>query len=167
MIILGIDPGLATTGYGIIKLEIKNQKLKIINFGCIKTSPNLPFAKRLEIISDELEKIIKKNKPDKVGMEKIFFAKNAKTAMQVGEARGVITLGIIRHQIPLVELTPLQVKQALTGYGQASKQQIQKMVKMILSLKDIPRPDDAADALAIAITASGTKDEFNSCPGLK
>lgn len=152
MVILGIDPGLATTGYGIIELKAKSLKLKVIDYGCVRTSAKLLFAERLEIIYKELENLIKKYKPDKIVIEKIFFAKNVKTAMQVGEARGVVTLAAIQNKIPIFEFTPLQIKQALTGYGQASKDQVQKMVKTILDLKEIPKPDDAADALAIAIT---------------
>lgn len=152
MIILGVDPGLATTGYGVIKLQATSDKLQVVNYGCIRTSAKLRFAERLEIIYNGLQKLVEKYHPDKIAIEKIFFAKNVKTAMQIGEARGVITLIAIQNKIPIVEFTPLQVKQALTGYGQATKEQIQKMVKMILGLKQIPKPDDAADALAIAIT---------------
>lgn len=157
MVILGIDPGLATTGYGIIKFEIRNSKFEIIDYGCIKTSATLSFARRLEIIYKELDNLIKRHKPNKIAIEKIFFAKNVKTAMQVGEARGVVTLVAIQNKIPIFEFTPLQIKQALTGYGQASKEQIQKMVRTILNLKEIPKPDDAADALAAAITCAETK----------
>lgn len=158
MVIFGIDPGLATTGYGIIKIKNRNAKIKIIDYGCVKTSAKLLLAERLEIIYKELEKLIKKYKPDKIVIEKIFFAKNVKTAMQVGEARGVVTLLAIQNRIPIFEFTPLQIKQALTGYGQASKEQIQKMVKIILGLKEIPKPDDVADALAIAITCNQHRD---------
>ena len=155
MIILGIDPGIATTGYGIIK-SMKN-KLTLINYGCIRTSSKLPFAKRLKKIYNEINKLIKRYKPDKIAVEELFFAKNVKTAMKVGEARGVAVLTAMLNGIKIDEYTPLQVKQALTGYGQASKIQIQKMVKNILRLEKIPRPDVAADALAIAITCSQSK----------
>ncbi len=168
MIILGIDPGLATTGYGIIKFKIpqsrtsslrgrQNSKFKILKYGCIKTSTKSSFAERLEAIYNELRKLIKKYKPDKIALERIFFAKNVKTAMQVGEARGVVTLVAIQNKVLITEFTPLQVKQCLTGYGRASKEQVQKMVKMFLSFKEMPKPDDAADALAVAITCWQTK----------
>jgi crossover junction endodeoxyribonuclease RuvC len=157
MVIIGIDPGLATTGYGIIKIENRKSKFEIIDYGCIRTAPKIPFAERLEIIYKELNNLIKKYKPDKIAIEKIFFARNVKTAMQIGEARGVVTLIAVQNKIPIFEFTPLQIKQALTSYGQASKEQIQKMVKIILNLKEIPKPDDAADALAIAITCSQNK----------
>lgn len=157
MVILGIDPGLATTGYGIINLQTANGRLQIVDYGCVRTSAKLFFADRLKIIYSEIEQLVKKYQPDKIAIEKIFFAKNVKTAMQVGEARGVITLAAVQNNLSILEFTPLQVKQALTGYGRASKEQIQKMVKAILNLREIPRPDDAADALAIAITGANTK----------
>ncbi|MFH1838146.1 MAG: crossover junction endodeoxyribonuclease RuvC [Candidatus Kuenenbacteria bacterium] len=159
MLILGIDPGLATTGYGIIN-ETK-QEMKLIVYGCINTVPSFSTIERLEKIHQELKKIIKKYKPDKIAVEELFFAKNAKTALKVGEARGVILLTIRQNKIPFFEFTPLQVKQAITSYGRASKQQIQKMIKIILNLKEIPSPDDAADALAIAITCAQTKEMNN------
>jgi crossover junction endodeoxyribonuclease RuvC len=160
MIILGIDPGFAITGYGLIKFDPKNQKIEVLDQGCIRTSLKSPFSERLMIIYEKIDELIKKNKPDKAAIEKIFFAKNMKTAMQVGEARGVITLVLAQHKLPILELTPLQVKQSLTGYGQATKQQMQKMVKMVLCLKEVPKPDDVADALAIAICASCYKENY-------
>jgi crossover junction endodeoxyribonuclease RuvC len=153
MKILGLDPGLATTGYGIIEFLPKNKKLEVINYGCIKTPANLTFPERIEIIYDQIEKLIKKYKPNRIAIEKIFFSKNVKTAFQVGECKGVIILSAIKHKIPIFEFTPLQVKQSLIGYGRASKNQIQKMVKKILNLTELPKPDDAADALAIALTS--------------
>jgi crossover junction endodeoxyribonuclease RuvC len=150
MTILGIDPGLATTGYGIIKSQ--KSKVKSQKFGCITTDSKLLTSERLEKIHKELKKIIKKYKPSKVAVEELFFAKNIKTAMKVGEARGVILLTAKEMKIPVFEFTPLQVKLAITGYGRASKIQMQKMVKVLLGLKEIPKPDDAADALAVAIT---------------
>jgi len=154
-IIIGIDPGFGITGYGIIKTD--GNAYKILEYGCIKTSAKMNFIDRLEVIHCELNQLIKKYKPTKAAVEQLFFAKNVKTAMQVGEARGVILLTIIQNRIPLIEFTPLQVKQALTGYGQASKEQVQKMVKLILGMKNAPRQDDAADALGIAITCANTK----------
>lgn len=130
----------------------------MIDFGCVKTSAKTVFAQRLEIIYDQLQQLVKKYQPDKIAIEKLFFAKNVKTAMQVGEARGVVTLVAIQNKIPIAEFTPLQVKQALTGYGQASKDQIQKMIKAVLGLKEAPKSDDSADALAIAITCSQTRE---------
>ncbi len=157
MIILGIDPGFAITGYAFLKIETPGNKITVLDCGCIKTSASQPLSERLFIIYEKITELIKKNKPDKMAMEKIFFARNIKTAMAVSEARGAISLMAGQYHLPLIELTPLQVKQALTGYGQATKQQIQKMVKIVLKLKEIPRPDDVADALAIALTASMTK----------
>jgi crossover junction endodeoxyribonuclease RuvC len=155
MIILGIDPGLATTGYGIIN-ENKKQKIELITYGHIITDSNILMIERLEKIHQEFKKIIKKYKPDRVAVEELFFAKNVKTALKVGEARGVILLTIRQARVPFFEFTPLQVKQAITSYGRASKNQVQKMIKAILNLKEIPKPDDAADALAIAITCAQT-----------
>jgi len=155
MIILGIDPGLARTGYALLKIE-RNKAEKII-YGCFLTSAQDILEKRLSIIYTELEKIIKKYKPDKIAVEQLFFAKNVKTALIVGQARGVICLAAAESKIPLFEYTPLQVKQALTGYGQATKKQVQLMLKAIFGLKKIPAPDDAADALAIAYCCHGTK----------
>jgi crossover junction endodeoxyribonuclease RuvC len=155
MVILGVDPGLAITGYGIIEPKVESggrTGFKILAYGIIKTPSHAPFAQRLKIIYDELGELIKKHRPKRVAIEKIYFAKNVKTAMQVGEARGVVTLLAAQNKIPISEFTPLEVKQTLTGYGQASKEQIQKMVKIIFNLKEIPRPNDAADALAVAVT---------------
>lgn len=161
MIILGIDPGLATTGFGIIQgpklSKPKNRqpqakKLTLVNLGCIITDPRCPTNERLEKIHKDLKKIIKKYNPSKIAIEKLFFAKNVKTAMKVGEARGVILLTAQEMRIPIFEFSPLQVKLAITGYGRASKNQMQKMIKILLELKEIPKSDDAVDALAIAIT---------------
>jgi len=160
MIILGIDPGLAITGYGLIKFETQNSKFEILKYGCIVTSAKIDFAQRLKIIYDELKRLVRKYQPQRVAIEKIYFAKNTKTAMQVGEARGVITLVAVQNKIPVFGYTPLQVKQCLTGYGQASKQQVQKMVKVILNLKEIPKPDDAADGLAVAIVCAQMEDKM-------
>ncbi len=151
MIIFGIDPGVADTGYGIIKTD--GQKLSCLDYGSIKTKAKTELGERLEIISKELDKIIKKHKPDLIAVEQLFFCKNIKTALVVGQARGVVLLTARQSKIPTVEFTPLQVKQAVSSYGQASKTQVQKMVKILLDLKEMPRPDDAADALAIAICA--------------
>lgn len=152
MTILGIDPGTATTGFGIIKkLKIKGEKLKVIDYGCIKTAANLSTAERLEKLFVELNLLIRKYKPDIVAVEEIFFFKNLKTAIKVSQARGVILLTAAKNKSIIEEFTPLQVKQAVACYGRADKAQVQRMVKTLLNLKQIPKPDDAADALAIAI----------------
>jgi crossover junction endodeoxyribonuclease RuvC len=151
-VILGIDPGIADTGYGLIE-KGKGGKISCLAYGSIKTKAGLPMAERLETLNNELEKIIKKYQPGLAAVEELFFYNNAKTAIVVGQARGVILLTCRKNKIPLFELTPLQVKQTISGYGQADKKQVQKMVKMLLGLQEVPKPDDAADALAIAISA--------------
>ena len=148
-IILGIDPGIADTGYGII--EAVGNKITPITYGSIKTSKNLSLPERLVILEKELTQIIQKYKPVKAGVEELFFCNNAKTAFAVGQARGVVLLTLVKNNLPISEFTPLQVKQGITGYGKADKHQIQHMVKTILNLDEIPKPDDAADALAVAI----------------
>lgn len=155
MRILGIDPGIAITGYGII--ESKGNSFKVINYDCIKTSPNIPISKRLKVIYERVSKTIRKFKPDEIAIEELFFAKNLKTAINVSQARGVIILAMVKNGI--VEFngyTPLQVKMALVGYGKADKKQVQQMVKVILNLKSIPASDDVADALAVAICHANT-----------
>jgi len=148
MIILGIDPGTARIGFGIIQ---KNNKLKLIDYGCIETSKNLKTPQRLIKLEKQLQEVIKKYKPKMVAVEDLFFFKNLKTAITVSQARGVILLTAAKLNVPISEYTPLQIKQAVTSYGRAEKRQVQRMVKMILNLKKIPKPDDAADALAAAI----------------
>lgn len=155
MIILGIDPGFATMGFGVI--NVNKNKFSLVDYGCIKTSARTDFAERLETIYDAVKKILKKYQPDKMAVENIYFAKNIKTAIKVGEACGVILLAGRGARVPIVEFTPLQVKQALTSYGQAQKIQIQKMVQILLKLKEMPKSDDAADALAIALTCAYQK----------
>jgi len=154
MIILGIDPGFAITGYGIVE-KIGNKYKHIAN-GVITTDSKLDFNERLKINHTELDKIIKQYKPDLFSIEELFFAKNTKTAINVAQARGVILLTAIQNNLKICEYTPLQIKQALTGYGRADKNQMQQMVKILLNLKEIPKPDDAADALAIAITCGNS-----------
>ena len=150
-IILGIDPGIADTGFGVI-ISQKNS-LTCLGYGSIKTSSKLNLPERLEIIHLEINKLIKKHKPDLIAIEELFFCNNAKTALIVGQARGVAVLTAKLNKIRSVEFTPYQVKQAVSAYGHAQKDQVQRMVKLILNLKELPRPDDAADALAIAICA--------------
>lgn len=150
--ILGIDPGLADLGWGVVSLE--RNRVELIEYGVIKTKAHVPLAERLLAIHMQLATILKTHKPDQVGIEKLFFGKNAKTAMSVGEARGVVVLTLCQHELTYDEFTPASVKIALTGFGNADKKQVQEMVKHTLKLDAIPKPDDAADALAIAITVA-------------
>ena len=152
---MGIDPGTAITGWGVISKTKSNPTF--ISVGTITTASNLSPEVRLEIIFKDLTTLIKKHRPDEVALEQLFFNTNAKTALLVGQARGVVMLATQLRKIPLFSYTPLQVKMAITGYGRADKKQIQEMVKRLLNLKTIPRPDDAADALAVALTHSFTK----------
>lgn len=157
MIIMGIDPGTAITGFGVIeKSKVQSQKLKAIDYGCIKTFTDSTTSERLKKLHDQLNSLMKKHKPDMVAVEDIFFFKNLKTAIKVSQARGVILLTAAKAKIPVSEYTPLQIKQAVTSYGRAEKIQVQKMVKLLLNLKEIPKPDDAADALAAAICCANT-----------
>lgn len=149
MKILGIDPGTATTGWAVIEEIKKNPRL--VACGCVNTSKFHSDEERLVEIGRDIGSILKKYKPDEAAIEDLFFFKNLKTAITVAQARGVILYEIKKNRIPLSNYTPLQVKQALTGYGRADKNQIQTMVKNILKLKSVPKPDDAADAAAIAI----------------
>ena len=149
MIILGIDPGLAIIGYGVIKYD--GRKMTIVDYGTITTEAGVPLPRRLSSIYDSMASLIDKFKPDAIAFEELFFNKNVKTALTVGHARGTALVCAEKSGTELYEYTPLQVKQAVCGYGRADKQQVQAMVKMILNLKEIPRPDDAADAVAVAI----------------
>ena len=152
MHILGIDPGVARVGYGI--LEKNGDTLTHVAHGCIETSLEFSQSERLKIVSDEIARLIKIYTPELVGIEKLYFQKNVKTAMAVSEGRGVILLACEMHKLPILEFTPMQIKQAVVGYGNAEKRQVQEMVRMLLKLKEIPKPDDAADALAIAYCAA-------------
>ena len=155
MIYLGIDPGTATTGFGIIKkTNNPKQEYDILEFGVISTPKTDSDAKRLEIIYDDLSALFKKHKPDFVGIEKLFFTTNQTTAMTVSQARGIALLASEQAKVPILEFTPLQVKNTLCGYGKADKKQVQSMVQQTFKLKNIPKPDDAADALAIALCAA-------------
>lgn len=149
MLILGIDPGTATVGYAILKKE--NNKMTAVKYGCIKTCAGEQTGDRLVCIEKELAKIVKEFRPEEAAIEKLFFLKNVKTAIAVSQARGVMLLALAKLKLPAFEYTPLQVKLTVTGYGKAPKLQVQRMVKGILGLKELPHPDDAADALAIAI----------------
>lgn len=156
MTILGVDPGTAITGYGAI--ESSGNKIKLIDYGCVVTDKKFSTAERLKVLDKEISKIIKKFKPEKIAVEDIFFFKNLKTAVKVSQARGVILAAASRLKTASVEeYTPLQIKQAVSGYGRADKKQVQKMVKILLNLKEIPKPDDAADALAVAICCAHNK----------
>lgn len=149
MIILGIDPGLAIVGYSII--EYKGSQFKPLEYGAITTDSKTLFPERVKIIYKELLSIIDEYKPDDLAIEELFFNKNVKTAIKVGQARGVEILAAANRGLDIYEYTPLQIKQATVGYGRAEKHQVQEMVKMLLNLKKTPKPDDVADALAVAI----------------
>lgn len=149
MIILGIDPGYAIVGYGI--LEYKGNKFKILDYGAITTDAAMDMFQRFKVIYDDLNQIIEKYNPEFMAIEELFFNSNQKTAINVAQARGVLLLSALNHGLRIFEYTPLQVKQAVAGYGRADKQQIQQMVKLLLGLEKVPKPDDTADALAIAI----------------
>jgi crossover junction endodeoxyribonuclease RuvC len=150
MRILGIDPGIGRLGWGVVETE--GSKVKAIDYGCLETEPNSPTPERLVAIYKHMQTIIAAHKPEELGIEDLFFNTNAKTALTVGQARGVVLLAAAQAALPIGVYTPLQVKMALTGYGRAEKNQIGQMVKTVLSLKTIPKPDDTADALAIAMT---------------
>lgn len=152
---LGIDPGTATTGYGLVRL-LPDGELVAVSFGVILTPKESSDSARLVMLFDELNKIIKKNKPDTAAVEKLFFARNVSTGIAVGQARGVVLLALEKAGVPAYEYSPNEVKQAVAGYGHAEKRQMQEMVRTLLQLNQIPKPDDAADALAIAITHLNT-----------
>lgn len=156
MKIMGIDPGLAQVGWGVI--EVFDQKKPVlVDNGCVSTSKNQSIVVRLNIIYEELRTLVEKHKPDEVSVEEIFFASNAKTAINVAQARGVIMVALMHSKIMLYEYTPLQIKQALVGYGRADKNQVKFMVKNFLNLKDMPKTDHAADALAAAICHNSSR----------
>ena len=150
MIILGIDPGLATLGYGVI--EVNNDKRKVIQYGTLNTPAGQPMPQRLLAISRGMNQLMDIYQPDEVAFEELFFAKNITTGMAVSMARGVALVAVVERTPNLYEYTPMQIKQAVTGYGGADKHQVQQMVKILLNMKEIARPDDAADALAVALT---------------
>jgi crossover junction endodeoxyribonuclease RuvC len=151
MIIIGIDPGTASTGYGIVKRQ-SSKVFKCLDCGLIKTYPSSSTPERLKTINNELGKLIKKYQPESMIVEKLFFFKNLKTAIPVSQAVGVIMLTAAKKKIPVHQFTPLQVKMTIAGHGWAEKKLVQKRIKKILKLKEIPKSDDAADALAIALT---------------
>jgi len=155
MLAIGIDPGTATTGYGLVRVE-PDGALLAVEYGVITTPKNTPDAARLVMLYDELRDILRKSKPDTAAVEKLFFQKNVTTAISVGQARGVVMLALAQAGLEVFEYTPNEIKQAVAGYGSAGKRQVQEMVRVLLTLDDIPRPDDAADALAVAITHVNT-----------
>ena len=150
MIVLGLDPGLAITGFALVESD-GGQDLRALSYGVIRTPAGVPIPKRLVQLYEELGHLIAEYQPDMAAVEELFFATNARTAIMVGEARGVILLTLAEAGLPITEYTPMQIKQAVTGYGGADKAQIQEMVRLLLGLAEVPRPDDAADALAVSI----------------
>lgn len=150
MIILGIDPGLATLGYGVI--ESNGDRRRMIQYGTLTTPPREPMPQRLRAIFQGVNQLMDIYQPDDVAFEELFFSKNITTGMAVSMARGVAMVAVVEHTPNLYEYTPMQIKQAVTGYGGADKHQVQQMVRLLLNMKEIARPDDAADALAVALT---------------
>jgi len=153
---LGIDPGTATTGYGLVRLE-RNGELVAVKYGVILTPKDATAPARLEMIYDVMRDLIKKYEPDTAAVEKLFFARNVTTGIAVGQARGVVMLALQKAGIESFEYTPKEIKNAVAGYGGADKRQVQEMVRALLQLDTIPKPDDAADALAVAITHLNTR----------
>jgi crossover junction endodeoxyribonuclease RuvC len=149
VIVLGVDPGLATMGYGVISYD--GVKCSALDYGALITPAGMPLPERLLSLYDGIAELCQRFEPDDISMEELFFSKNVTTAIAVGEARGAAMAAMRKHTANLFEYTPMQIKQAVAGYGKADKKQMQQMVKMLLSLREIPRPDDAADALAAAI----------------
>lgn len=165
MVVLGVDPGVATTGYGVVCQD--HDCIRPVAFGVIRTPPSQSLSHRLQQIYRELLQLVNSYHPTEASVEELFFARNASTALNVGHARGVILLALEDAQLPTYEYTPLQVKQAITGYGRASKEQVQEMVRLLLDLPEIPRPDDAADALAAAICHAHTSSVTRHLAGLQ
>jgi len=155
-VVLGIDPGTATTGYGVVRDRVDGS-LESIAYGTIQTPAGMPAHQRLSILFHQLNELILLHRPDMVAVEKLFFQRNISTAIAVGQARGVVMLAIAEAGLKMGEYTPNEVKQAVAGYGSAGKRQVQEMVRVLLTLPEIPQPDDAADALAIAITHMNTQ----------
>ena len=149
MIVLGIDPGTAATGYGVV--ERTGSSLRAVDYGCLETLPTMALPQRLLEIHRAVTELILTHRPEHIGVERLFFNKNVMTAFAVGQARGVVLLAAAEHGIPVFEYGPHEVKMAVTGYGRAAKDQVQRMVQMVLGMSTLPRPDDAADALAVAI----------------
>jgi crossover junction endodeoxyribonuclease RuvC len=152
--VLGIDPGTAAMGYGIV--ERTGGRLREVDHGCLVTSPDLPLPERLLAIHTMVDELLSLHEPDLVGVERLFFSRNVQTALGVGQARGVVLLTAAQHGTPVREATPSEVKSAITGYGAADKEQVQRMVQLVLGMAELPWPDDAADALAIAVWVANT-----------
>ncbi|MBN2045408.1 MAG: crossover junction endodeoxyribonuclease RuvC [Anaerolineales bacterium] len=150
MLVLGIDPGTATTGYGLVR-QLEDGSLQAVAHGAILTPANTPMPQRLDKLYTELQEILRLHRPESAAVEKLFFSKNVKTALSVGQGRGVVLLALAQSKLPIGEYTPNEIKQAVTGYGNAGKSQVQEMVKLLLGLDARPTPDDAADALAVAV----------------
>ncbi len=150
MRIIGLDPGTATTGYGIV--DVIDGAFDLVGYGVITTYPHTPMQERLQTIYEDINTLIEEYQPDTAGIEELFFGRNVTTAITVGQARGVLLLALSQAKIPIGEYTPLKIKDAVTGYGKAEKAQVQMMVRNLLNLDETPRPDDAADGLAVAIT---------------
>lgn len=150
MLVIGIDPGTAITGYGLVR-ENEDSSLTVVDYGAILTSPETSPPERLRQLHESLTEIILLHRPESSAVEKLFFQRNVRTAISVGQARGVALLTLAEAQLPVGEYTPMEIKQAVAGYGGADKNQVQQMVRALLNLDEVPKPDDAADALAVAI----------------
>ncbi len=155
LLIIGIDPGFAITGFGVV--EYMENRFSVQDFGAITTKASVPFQERLLMLEKGLNEVIERYRPEEIAVEKLFFSRNAKTALDAAHGRGIAVLAAARSGALFSEYTPLQVKQAVTGYGRATKEQVQQMVKVLLGLKSIPKPDDAADALAVAICCAHSR----------
>jgi crossover junction endodeoxyribonuclease RuvC len=151
MLVLGVDPGTAITGYGLVRHAPDGVKLEAVAYGAITTPSDWAMPERLQKIYRDLTAFIREHRPDEAAVEQLFFSRNVKTALVVGQARGVALLALADGSLPVYEYTPLEVKQSVVGYGRAEKAQVQELVKLLLGLESVPQPDDAADALAIAI----------------
>lgn len=165
MRILGIDPGYAILGYGIV--EMNGNRFKVLDYGAVTTHAKMEMPDRLKVLYNSLMEIIVHHEPEVASIEELFFNTNAKTAILVGQARGVAVLACANSGLDIAEYTPLQIKQALVGYGRAEKKQVQTMVKTILNLKEVPKPDDTADALAAAVCHGHSAGSRNRLKGLK
>ena len=165
MRILGIDPGYAILGYGIV--EMNGNRFKVLDYGAVTTDAKMEMPDRLKVLYTSLMEIIVHHEPEVASIEELFFNTNAKTAILVGQARGVAVLACANSGLDIAEYTPLQIKQALVGYGRAEKKQVQTMVKTILNLKEVPKPDDTADALAAAVCHGHSAGSRNRLKGLK
>ncbi|HOA23366.1 MAG TPA: crossover junction endodeoxyribonuclease RuvC [Aggregatilineales bacterium] len=151
MLVLGIDPGIAITGYGLVR-EVRGGDVELVAYGAVETPAHTPLPLRLQQVYKGVREVVEQYRPESAAIEKLLFGKNVTTAMAVGQARGVAVLALADCGLTIAEYTPASIKQAVAGYGNASKSQMQEMVRMLLGLDEIPRPDDAADALAVAIT---------------